>query len=307
MERSTDLKSRFFIFNFFEVTLVPHLGVKLQFGLRHSEWRQDKMSNLNGFGLSIVEAQEENSDGYAILKHDQKFSLRLKNTHRYEGKQIPCDVDVYIQGRACGTFRIQAGQTIILERPENDSGHFTAYKNNTLEAKQAGIDKDSYENGLIKVVFKPGKIKERCQWVNPLPYVPCTWPSWPYIEPTTPYEPYEPWTITYTDNTNYNNTTSDVNNCSRKLRSISASCSSYSEGNHYLTESCYEAGSGNLVGGGVGLSGSSNQTFSEVEALEYLEQATTIYLRIAFRNEEPRPLTSQKVYKVCSSIPRPLR
>lgn len=259
------------------------------------------MSNLNGFGLSIVEAQEENSDGYAILKHGQKFSLRLKNTHRYEGKQIPCDVDVFIQGKRMGSWRIPAGQTIILERPENDYGHFTAYRNNTLEAQQAGIDKDSYENGLIKVVFKPGKVKERCQWVNPLPYMPCTWPSWPYDYHDHSIGYYN---INYNYNTNYNNTTSDVRTRSYKSAVTSSCCS---EGNHYLTESCHEVGSRGLVGGGVGLSGTSNQTFSEVEALDYVEQATTIYLRIAFMDEEPRPLTSQKVYKVCSSVPRPLK
>jgi hypothetical protein len=259
------------------------------------------MSNLNGFSVSIPEAREETNDGYVILRHAQQFKLQLRNTHKFEGKCIPCDAEVYIQNRLQGTWRIPAGQTILLERSAQDDGKFTAYKNNTLEVSQAGIDKDSYENGLIKVVFRPGKLKERPALVKPLPYVPCTWPRWPYTEPST--TPCDPWIITYNYNTNYNNTTSDIRTRSYGNSFTSSCCS---EGDHYLTESCHEVG--NLVGGGVGLSGQSNQTFNEVEALDHIEQATTIYLRIAFRDEEPRPLSGQKVYKVVSSsVPRPLR
>ena len=92
------------------------------------------MVTLNGFSVSISEAQEETSENYIVLRHGQTFSLRLHNGHKENGKCIPADAEIYVQGKYCGTFRVAAGQTVWLERPLNDSGKFTAYRNNTYEA-----------------------------------------------------------------------------------------------------------------------------------------------------------------------------
>lgn len=248
------------------------------------------MVTLNGFSVSISEAQEETSENYIVLRHGQTFSLRLHNGHKENGKCIPADAEVYVQGKYCGTFRVAAGQTIWLERPLNDAGKFTAYRNNTYEAKQAEIDPTSYDNGLIKVVWKPGREQpdfvrdvykhvvdySRIEWSQPDYYH----LNWNYYDPSTTTTDYQ----TFTD---YNTT----------------SCHSYTTSTN-LVRSCRP--NDGLIGGGVGLSGHSNQSFNEVSPLDYTDQETTIHIRIAFR-DGPRPIKA--VHKVVyeSKAPRPLK
>jgi hypothetical protein len=240
--------------------------------------------NLNGFSVSVPQALEEKSDGYVVLNHAQPFSIRLHNHHRDNGNSKPADAEIWIQGKLMGIWRVPANQTIVIERSTEDDGKFTAYRNGSTEAKQIGLDATSDENGLIKVVWKPGYKPER-----PHTHI-ITSPTiiWPYV----PYCPPEPWTTEpYLDwDTGYKITYGDNTTCN----AISA------------TRSCSYTSSNDLCGGGVGLSGHSSQNFSETEALSYDETSTTIYLRIAFRDNEPRPLKSV-VYKVETNIPRRLK
>ncbi len=238
------------------------------------------MATLNGFRVTVPEAKEEDNSGYVVLRHGQNFRISLHNGHKYEGRGVPSDAEVYVQGNYVGTYRIPAGQTIILEHPIEDSGKFTAYRNGSNEAQQIGLDQESDDNGLIKVVWKPGNYK-----VRQIPVV-VNWlyspPTWTYRELDNYYDDGHSHTITYSYNT----------------MARSSTCSS--------SKSCYSNSSNNLVGGGIGLSGHSEQTFTETDALEYVESDTVIYLRIAFRDEEPRPI--KPVYKVHStSVPRPLK
>ena len=250
------------------------------------------MSTLNGFSVSCPEAQEETSDNYVVMKHGQTFSLRLHNGHKENGKCIPADAEIYVQGKYCGTFRVAAGQTVWLERPLNDSGKFTAYRNNTREAKQAEIDPTSYDNGLIKVVWKPGReqpdfVRDVYKHVADYPRIEWSQPylNWNYYDPsttTTDYQTFTDYNTTYCSTSCQSATT--PTNCVRSCRSNDG-----------------------LVGGGVGLSGHSNQSFNEVSPLDYTNQETTIHIRIAFRDDVPRPIKA--VHKVVyeSKAPRPLR
>lgn len=248
---------------------------------------------LNGFTLEIPECKEETNTGYVVLKHNENFRIKLRNHHKKDGHGIPSDADVYVNGNFVGCFRIEYGQTVVLEHPLHDSGKFTAYRNGSSEARQIGLDPNSEDNGLIKVVWKPGNYKVRSPYV--LPEI--TW-TWPY-NPTITYREYDNsyddghYSITYSDHTTANYATGGY--VSRKgLFSNTSSC-------------CCASNSGNLVGGGVGLSGHSNQKFTETDALEYVEGETTIYLRIAFREEDNTPRPIKPVYKVHStSMPRRL-
>ena len=251
------------------------------------------MTTLNGFSVSISEAQEETSENYIVLRHGQTFSLRLHNGHKENGKCIPADAEVYVQGKYCGTFRVAAGQTIWLERPLNDTGKFTAYRNNTYEAKQAEIDPTSFDNGLIKVVWKPGReqpdfVRDVYKHVVDYSRIERTWPqNWNYYDPSS--------TADYQTFTDYNTTSG----------SCSTSCHSYTTTVNNDVRSCRSNDC--LVGGGVGLSGHSNQSFNEVQPLDYTDQETTIHIRIAFRDDGPRPIKA--VHKVVyeSKTPRPLK
>jgi hypothetical protein len=125
------------------------------------------MSTLNGFSVSVPEAQEETSDGYVILKHNQHFRIRLHNNHKDNGIGKTADCEIYLQGKYIGTYRISFGQTILLEHPINDFGKFTAYRNGTPEAEQAEINSDDPDNGLIKVIWKPGTKKRHYEVIDP--------------------------------------------------------------------------------------------------------------------------------------------
>lgn len=253
------------------------------------------MSNLNGFSLSVPEAQEETSDGYVILNHNQHFRIRLHNGHKDNGIGKAADCEVYLQGKYIGTYRIPFGQTVYLEHPINDFGKFTAYRNGTPEADQAEINPDSPDNGLIKVVWKPGTKKCHYEVIDP------------YIGTGNHYtkawiKAIETYPVRYSDNTSsalplYYDSTTDGG---YHFFDVSTSCCAKS----HTTRSCNE-----LTGGGIGLSDHSDQKFTETESLDYSgEGSTTMYLRISFRNEEPRPINTV-VYKTVTStsIPRPLK
>lgn len=250
------------------------------------------MSSLNGFSVNVPQAQEETSEGHVVLRHGQNFSLRLHNGHKYCGANKPSDAEVWVQGRYIGTFRVPANQSILIEHPVNDYGKFTAYRNGSQEAEQIGLDTTSNDNGLIKVIWKPGN--------QPVDRVQTTWDyTWPdyYSDCRKKVNEFD---NTYDDGHYYRTTTS--------TRSYDLN-TTYGTG-HYGPSSCVTTScchSNNLTGGGVGLSGHSHQQFSEINQLSYDEPETVIYLRIAFRDEEPRPITSNTVYKVQSTnVPRRL-
>jgi len=222
---------------------------------------------LNGFSISVPESQEETSDGYVVLKHNQNFSIRLHNSHKFDGSCKPADAEVHVQGKHVGTFRVPYGQTVIIERSVDDNGKFTAYRNGTYEAQLAEIDAGDPNNGLIKVIWKPGyKYKPPINYVSS--GITINWDD-PNINSNH-----------YLDSSTFTNST--------------IGCSA-----QYSTTR-------GLSGGGVGLSGHSDQSFMEVDSLTYDEPDTTIYLRIAFR-DEVRAIKkhNRKVY--ASKVPRPLK
>lgn len=231
---------------------------------------------LNGYRVEIPECIDESSTGHITMRHGSHFTLRLSNHHKKDRSGRPCDASVYLDGKHVGTYRIDYGTDLILEHPINDQGRFTAYRKDTLESSLSQLDTDSEESGLIKVVFKPG-------------YIPITnilvYRELPLVIDYLPYQssPY----ISYGCKDDLNRTTSDT---------------SWSYTNSSIIHTC------DLVSGRVGLSGYSNQEFRETSNLSYDEPSTTIYLRIAFREQdEPHPISP--VYKVyhSSAYPRPLK
>ena len=129
------------------------------------------MATLNGFSVTIPESYSETSEGHVGLRHGQNFKVRLHNGHRGPYGSVPCDATIILNGKDVGTFRVNAGQTTIIERPANDTGKFTAYQEDSYEAASIGIDRNSNDLGLIEVVFRPGSQKIR--WTPPA--VSVTW------------------------------------------------------------------------------------------------------------------------------------
>jgi hypothetical protein len=104
---------------------------------------------IQDYELSVLEGAET-GNGYVQMKHGQVYTLRLKN-----GNSARCDCEIRIDGKHVGTFRLNAFQSMLLERPANDTGRFTFYREGTEEARKAAIETGASQNGLVSAVFKP--------------------------------------------------------------------------------------------------------------------------------------------------------
>jgi len=117
---------------------------------------------LNEFQLHKKEGQEDNK-GYVILDHNTQYTLTLANHG-----ELPCDAEVYIDNIVVGNWRIRPFSKTVIERPSNDNGRFTFYKEGTKEAEKAQIASDK-NMGLISVIFRPGVFPERIISINAYP------------------------------------------------------------------------------------------------------------------------------------------
>jgi hypothetical protein len=103
---------------------------------------------LHQYELAVLGA-EETQDGYVLLAHGQRYSLRISN----DGS-MRCDVELTIDGNHVGTFRLEGQSSAVIERPVVDDGFFTFYELVTEEARKSGLT--SHEaTGLVTAVFKP--------------------------------------------------------------------------------------------------------------------------------------------------------
>lgn len=103
---------------------------------------------LHQYELAIP-GWEETQEGYVILTHGQRYSLRISNQ-----RSMRCDVEIAIDGNRIGTFRLDANSSATIERPVHDDGFFTFYELVTDEARKSGlISNDS--TGLVTAIFKP--------------------------------------------------------------------------------------------------------------------------------------------------------
>jgi hypothetical protein len=252
------------------------------------------MASLNGFSVKVPECLSETSENYVVMRHGQQYSLKLSNHHKEDGHGKPCDAEVYIDDEFCGSYRIPSGESITLERPEHSNQRFTAYRIGSEEAKIAKIDHNK-SMGLIRAVFRPGN-KKYVSMIFSKPVI--IDEPWPYITKT----PQKPWTPPGV----YAYAVSDWDTLSTPTFSNNSYSSVPTSNAEFGSDNCSYTASRDLVGGGTGLSGQSNQRFNEVDALDYDKQATSIYLRLAFedegKSEDIRPL--KKVYS--TRVPNPL-
>jgi hypothetical protein len=103
---------------------------------------------LHEFSVSIPEGINYD-DGYVQMRHGTQYTILLRNE-----SVVRCDAEVYIDNQKVGTWRIDGGKQIQLERPAHDTGRFTFYQVGSSEGDTAGI-RAGDANGLIRVVFKP--------------------------------------------------------------------------------------------------------------------------------------------------------
>lgn len=103
---------------------------------------------LGDYKVTIPEA-EETENGYAILAHGTQYSIELVND---TGRRA--DAEVKIDGGIVGVWRVEARDSIRLERPSGDTGHFTFFEVDSEEGRAAGL-REGDSLGLISVEFRP--------------------------------------------------------------------------------------------------------------------------------------------------------
>jgi len=87
---------------------------------------------------------------YRCLSDGVAYKIRLINSNFAD-----CDVDIYVNGKFQGTFRIHHNDSLDVERPWNVPRKFTLISETGQDAVNAGVEVND-DNGLVKVVFKIG-------------------------------------------------------------------------------------------------------------------------------------------------------
>lgn len=231
---------------------------------------------IGDFSVAIPQGIE--SDAYVSLPHNTQYSINIRN---YLNRR--CAAEVKVDGKVVGTFRINANDDLILERPTNDTGRFTFYQDGTSEARAAKLNKVSKQNrGVISVTFKPEK-PQTVELVEETPY--------------QPWKPWHPWDVRPIGSP-------DIRYESPGGQHVNSTARSYAKG--LTANSVVMDFAGEPRSGGTGLSGSSGQRFRTVGNLDYDDKSTwiTINLRLIVVNNSPRPLKDANVRS--NTVPAPL-
>ena len=186
---------------------------------------------------------------YTVTLYGQTYRIKLHNSNN-----LRCDAQVDLDGKTVGTWRINAHDSITLERPANDNGKFTFYKIGTSEAHSAQLSNDA-SLGLLKVTFTPEVDIKPVKQVSG-----ASWAASDYAGDDYPV----------------------------MMGAMPYGTSKGIDFNTYTTSSTNYRSAG-----GTGLSGHSGQYFSSVAPLDYdYSGQTVIHLRLVCKEDDgPRPLT----------------
>lgn len=87
------------------------------------------------------------------MEHGEIYAICLRNRTSKRA-----NASVYIDEKHAGTWRLGPYQTVRIERPVNDEGHFTFYLEGSDESRRSGISFGVSQNGLVRVEFVPEKV-----------------------------------------------------------------------------------------------------------------------------------------------------
>lgn len=131
----------------FNVSYLGWLGLDSRKWTRQSN-RPVQEARRSDFEAVIPQGVPRRS-GRVELAHGATYSIRLSNASPRR-----CDARVEIDGHLVGVWRVPPRSVIEVERPVNDTGRFTFYRLDSLEARQLGLQ-DHEALGLITVMFFP--------------------------------------------------------------------------------------------------------------------------------------------------------
>lgn len=115
---------------------------------------------LNGYTLAIRPGTE--NSGYVEMEHNTQYNVFLINDN-----ETRCDATLSIDGVVVGIWRIEAEDSIKLERGVDDKGRFTFYKLGSREGNLSELVKNE-SLGLIECVFRPEDV-DVDNYYDPLP------------------------------------------------------------------------------------------------------------------------------------------
>lgn len=239
----------------------------------------------------VIPEGKEIGDGYVGMLHNTPYSLLLRNRLR-----VRCDAEVVIDGTPVGTWRINGNDEIRIERPVNDTGHFTFFEVGSREAHIAGITA-SPENGLISVTFKPEQEVKH----SPTPLF--SSPS-PNMAPDatgqtsesrqgsmdTPSKRHEEDSRIALKSSPSPNMAADATGQTSESRqgSTDTPAKRHEENSRFAL---YSSPSPNVAAGATGLTGESRQRFSDVPAIRHdMARIFTIHIRLVSKAQDIRPL-----------------
>lgn len=197
----------------------------------------------------IIEPGKELEQGHVIMTHGQQYKITLINSYQDRA----ADVELTIDGKSAGKYRLDANRKISLECTDKDPGKFTFFKSDSAEGSAVGAENIAKDDrGLIKAYFVPEKKVVRSE---------------PVVKPIEVAEK----TCGFTSD-------------DRPL--------SYGETLRLRTRGGGPCGQ-SVTSGVTGLTGRSSDKFIAVKALDYdYSLATTIYLRLVGDDNTPRPLVA---------------
>lgn len=122
-------------------------------------------AHINGFSVKIigngVDFFKKNDFNYFAVPHKGEYKIKLTNQ-----RETKADAVVTVDGEEVGTWRVNPYSSITLERPANINRKFIFVAENSKIGRSTGVTPNSYNNGIISVIFKPAKKHFRSFWGN---------------------------------------------------------------------------------------------------------------------------------------------
>lgn len=106
-----------------------------------------------------ITPQIRNEHAYYPLKHSSNYQIRLGNN-----TDKRCNVILFIDGKKMGKWRIDAYDSIKLERPSQSSRKFVFVKENSWKGEMGNVRNRAMKNGLIEAKFIPEQNYDRNRW-----------------------------------------------------------------------------------------------------------------------------------------------
>ncbi|KFM63083.1 hypothetical protein X975_07572, partial [Stegodyphus mimosarum] len=119
------------------------------------EYWPKKYIEESGFCLGVVPGNfyKRGPYFYVTMPHRSSYEILVTNN-----KQIPCNVDVYVDGKLVSLLRLPAGVSNSIDGPMYSEFAFKLFRSRDAPP-HLGIVEGNYENGILKAIFTPQNVE----------------------------------------------------------------------------------------------------------------------------------------------------